>query len=73
MNVLLKGREVSVLPRGSGREGADRLARLRRGGAGGRERAAVETFVVTPGEFEQQFAEAEPARETVDRDETTPR
>ena len=40
MNVLLKKREVALLPRGSGREDRVRLGRLRRGRRGRRRRDA---------------------------------
>ncbi len=69
MNVLLKGREVKYYLEDPGAKaliawhGFEEAARE---GASGLD---LETFVVTPGEFEQQLAAAGPARELVDRDE----
>ena len=53
MNVLLKGREVELLPLGPGAQAAVRLARLRGGRARGRRgRPAPSSSIVKPGEFE---------------------
>jgi long-chain acyl-CoA synthetase len=69
MNVLLKGREVRYYLEDPGAKALiawHGFAEAAQAGAG---ELPVETFVVTPGEFEQQLGAAEPARETVERDE----
>jgi long-chain acyl-CoA synthetase len=69
MNVLLKGREVRYYledPEAKALIAWNGFEEAAREGARGLD---IETFVVTPGEFEQQLAAAEPAREVVDRDE----
>jgi long-chain acyl-CoA synthetase len=69
MNVLLKGREVKYYLEDPGAKALfawHGFAEAAQEGASGLD---VETFVVTPGEFEQQLGAAEPAREVVDRDE----
>ena len=74
MNVLLKGREVALLPRGPGREDGVRLGRLRaRPPRPARESAGAEVILVKPGEFEKLLAEQEPDTDVAERAATTPR
>jgi long-chain acyl-CoA synthetase len=69
MNVLLKGREVKYYLEDPGAKALfawHGFAEAAEEGASGLD---VASFVVTPGEFEQQVGAADPAREVVDRDE----
>ena len=69
MNPLLKGREVKFYLEDPGRQGADRLARLRgardQGRGGGRSGAASWS---SPGEFEKLLGEAEADHGMAERD-----
>jgi long-chain acyl-CoA synthetase len=69
MNVLLKGREVRYYLEDPGAKALIAWHGFAEAAQEGASELPVETFIVTPGEFEQQLGEAEPARETVDRDE----
>jgi len=69
MNVLLKGREVKYYLEDPGAKALiawHGFAEAAEEGASGLD---LETFIVTPGEFEQQLGAAEAAREVADRDE----
>jgi long-chain acyl-CoA synthetase len=69
MNVLLKGREVRYYLEDPGAKALIAWNGFEEAAREGASDLDVETFVVTPGEFEQQLAAAEPAREVVERDE----
>jgi long-chain acyl-CoA synthetase len=69
MNVLLKGREVKYYLEDPGAKALiawHGFAEAAEEGAAGLD---VETFIVTPGEFEQRLGAAEAAHEVADRDE----
>jgi long-chain acyl-CoA synthetase len=68
MNVLLKGREVRYYLEDPGAKALIAWHGFEEAAREGADGLPVETFIVTPGEFEQQVAAAEPAREVVDRD-----
>jgi long-chain acyl-CoA synthetase len=68
MNVLLKGREVRYYLEDPGAKALIAWNGFEEAAREGSEGLDLELFVVTPGEFEQQLADAEPAREYVDRD-----
>jgi long-chain acyl-CoA synthetase len=70
MNVLLKGREVKYYLEDPGAKALIAWHGFADAAQEGASELPVETFIVTPGEFEQQLGKAEPARETVDRDES---
>ena len=69
MNVLLKGREVRYYLEDPAAKALIAWNGFEEAAREGAEGLDVETFVVTPGEFEQRLAEAERAPEVVDRAE----
>jgi long-chain acyl-CoA synthetase len=69
MNVLLKGREVRYYLEDPGAKALIAWNGFEEAAREGSADLDLELFVVTPGEFEQRLAGAEPAREYVDRDE----
>jgi long-chain acyl-CoA synthetase len=69
MNVLLKGREVRYYLEDPGAKALIAWNGFEEAAREGSEGLDLALFVVTPGEFEQQLAQAEPARATVERDE----
>ncbi|HEX2161365.1 MAG TPA: long-chain fatty acid--CoA ligase [Thermoleophilaceae bacterium] len=70
MNVLLKGREVRYYLEDPGAKALIAWNGFEEAAREGGEGLELETFVVTPGEFEQQLGAAEPVREAVDRNES---
>jgi long-chain acyl-CoA synthetase len=69
MNVLLKGREVRYYLEDPGAKALIAWKGFEEAAREGSEGLDLELFVVTPGDFEQRLAGAEPAREIVDRAE----
>ncbi len=69
MNVLLKGREVKYYLEDPGAKALIAWHGFAEAAEEGARDLDVETFVVTPGEFERQLGAAEPVHEVVDRDE----
>jgi long-chain acyl-CoA synthetase len=69
MNVLLKGREVKYYLEDPGAKALIAWHGFEEAAREGADGLDIETFVVTPGEFEQRLGESEPAREIADRAE----
>jgi long-chain acyl-CoA synthetase len=69
MNVLLKGREVRYYLEDPGAKALFAWNGFEEAAREGAEGLPLETFIVTPGEFEQQLGAAEPVREIADRGE----
>jgi long-chain acyl-CoA synthetase len=69
MNVLNKAREVTFYLQDSGAKLLFVWNGFAEEGEAGAEQAGCDCFVVTPGEFEQAVAGAEPITEVIDRDE----
>ncbi len=69
MNVLLKGREVRYYLEDPGAKALIAWNGFEEAAREGAEGLALETFVVTPGEFERALGDAEPVREIADRAE----
>ncbi len=67
MNVLLKGREVRFYLEDSGAKLLFAWHGFAEAAQAGADEAGAECVLVTPGEFEQLLAAAEPAREVADR------
>ena len=66
MNVLLKEREIGLLPVRLAGQGRVRLARVRRRGQGRRRRGGRRCILVEPGEFERMLGAHAAADRTVE-------
>ncbi len=69
MNVLLKGREVRYYLEDPGAKALFAWNGFEEAAREGAEGLAVETFIVTPGEFERGLGDADPVREIANRGE----